>query len=140
MKVRYAMTASNLYDFNDVSDLPTELAERMKAKVGGTNPLVAKVLAIVTDAAAADLSVLTIRQIETIAFRMGVEFKSQQSLRTALNANVINGELVKPSRQSYSVAGDAAPVADVSEVVETGGTEIVPDAGTDADEVDPLAG
>lgn len=131
------MTSVNLYDFNDVSDLPTELAERMKAKVGGANPLVAKVLAIVTDAAAADLSVLTIRQIETIAFRMGVEFKSQQSLRTALNANVINGELVKPSRQSYSLPGlpvsvETPPVADVSEVVETG--------GTDADDIDPLAG
>lgn len=119
----------NLYDFTDVSDLPEALAARMKAPVGAANPLVAKVLGIVTDANEAGLKVLTIRQIETIAFRLEIEVKSQQSLRTALNANVTNGYLAKPSRQSYSLPG--LPVT-VGEVAGPSPVDV-------ADETDPLA-
>lgn len=109
----------NLYDFDNVSDLPTELAARMTSPGGVVNPLVAIALSIVEDAALAGLTVLTIRQIETIAFRTGVEVKSQQSLRGALNVSVTAGKLVKPSRQSYSV-NDAStkPVADVTDDAE----------------------
>lgn len=131
------MTTPNLYDFNDVSDLPEALAARMTSPGGVVNPLVAILLDIVTAANGAGVKVLTMRQIETIAFRMDIDVKSQQSLRTALNVSVLAGNLVKPTRQSYSLPGLPVEVPTSTPVEPE--AEVVPVDATDDTDADPLA-
>jgi len=94
--------AKNLFDFTDLSDLPEELAGRMAGSTA-VNPNVAIYAGIVQAGAQAGATPLSISQIEAVARRMGIEVKSQQSIRGALNAAVAAGTLMKPTRQTYDV-------------------------------------
>jgi len=130
----------NLYDFNDLSDLPADLGKRLSTSAVA-NPNVATYSGIVEAAAVAGLKLLNISQVEAIAVRMGLTVKSQQTIRTALNSGVKAGLLVKPSRQTYAAAeagtevvSEAAPV-DAMEVEAT----IDPVATTADGQIDPLA-
>lgn len=118
----------NIFDFSDTSDLPADLQSRM-AGPGGINPNIDIYAGIVEAASGAGLSVVTISTIEAIAFRMELPPKGQATIRLALNAAVVAGRLVKPSRQSYAVAGKA-DTADLAPPLE------VADA---TDDSDPLA-
>ena len=93
----------NLYDFNDLSDLPEALSARLSTSAVA-NPNVAVYADIIAKASEAGLKVLSITQIEAVAVRMGLTVKSQQTIRTALNSGVKAGLLVKPTRQSYAIA------------------------------------
>jgi len=122
---------TNLFDFTDVSDLPVDLAKRMTSG-GIVNPNVDIYAGIVEAGAKEGVAALNISQIEAVATRMGIEVASQQSIRNALNFAVKNNRLVKPSRQTYGVAG--------TEVVgPTPVTLAAVPAPAPVDETDPLA-
>ena len=134
---------NNLYDFNDMSDLPTDLSSRL-SKSAVANPNVAVYADLVRAASNAGLKIMSISQIEAVAHRMGIGGKAQQTIRTALNAGVKAGLLFKPSRQTYSIVdvgepglvSDADPVDVLDEVAGPSPNPVA--AETDA-QIDPLA-
>ena len=133
----------NLYDFNDLSDLPEALSARLSTSAVA-NPNVGVYADIIAKASEAGLKVLSITQIEAIAVRMGLTVKSQQTIRTALNSGVKAGLLVKPSRQSYAivespvdVTDETVPAAPVAPEAPVAPAAPVADA-SDA-QIDPLA-
>jgi len=138
----------NLYDFNDLSDLPTDLGNRLSTSAVA-NPNVAVYADIVAKAADAGLKVMSISQIEAVAHRMGLTGKSQQTIRTALNSGVKAGLLIKPSRQTYAraelIAEDSAEApVDVTDEIATPEAPVAPEApapvAAPADAaIDPLA-
>jgi len=65
---------------------------------------------------------------------MGKGDISQQALRNALNGAVKTGSIMKPSRQTYAVAGTAVETPTGATVVEA-----VEDATDETAVVDPLA-
>lgn len=91
----------NLYDFNDLDDLPDDLAKRLSTSAVA-NPNVGVYAGIVKAACEAGLKIMSIGQIEAVAHRMGITVKTQQTIRTALNSGVKAGLLFKPSRQTYA--------------------------------------
>lgn len=92
----------NLYDFNDMSDLPEDLSKRL-SKSAVANPNVKVYADIVAKASEAGLKIMSISQIEAVAHRMGIGGKAQQTIRIALNSAVKLGLLFKPSRQTYAI-------------------------------------
>ncbi len=137
----------NLYDFNDLSDLPTDLSKRLSTSAVA-NPNVGVYADIVAKASEAGLKIMSISQIEAVAHRMGLDSKAQQTIRTALNSGVKAGLLFKPSRQTYALAPpaedhgnglDAAP----DDVLDNVAAEVVASSepvATAADaQIDPLA-
>lgn len=142
----------NLYDFSDLSDLPTDLGKRLSSSAVA-NPNVALYADIVVKASEAGLKIMSIGQIEAVAHRMGLDSKAQQTIRTALNSGVKAGLLFKPSRQTYAtrVAVTEMEVSDSAPVDVLDETTVVPNsldnsapvpapvaATTDA-QIDPLA-
>ncbi len=112
----------NLYDFNDLSDLPTDLSKRLSTSAVA-NPNVGVYADIIAKASEAGLKIMSISQIEAVAHRMGLDSKAQQTIRTALNSGVKAGLLVKPSRQTYALAPTAEEVGN--------GLDNAPDAAPD---------
>ena len=119
----------NVYDFADLSDLPTELQEALETQ---TTDNARKYADIVKNGAAAGYSSLNIRQVEAVATRLyGTEaVPTTATVRAYLNAAVKLKLIGKPTRNSYG--------ADASVVVE-GEADDVAEAG-DAPTADPLAG
>lgn len=128
----------NLYDFNDLTDLPEDLGKRLSTSAVA-NPNVATYSDIVAAAYKAGLKMLNISQIEAIAVRMGLSVKSQQTIRTALNSGVKAGLLVKPSRQTYAAAEVAAIAVASEEAPVDVSDETVPVATAADAQIDPLA-
>jgi len=106
---------SVLFDFTNVADLSDSLKSRL-AGGGKVNPNIAAVVGIVQAGKAAGQPLLTISMIEAVWFRMSKPAISQQAMRNALNGAVKTGAVIKPSRQTYAVAGTvvAAPEAPVA--------------------------
>jgi hypothetical protein len=99
---------ANPFDFTDTSNLPEALAKRLSAPTATNNAAAAEWAGVVKEAAKYGLSVVTIAQIEAGATNMGMTVPSTQTVRGYLNKAVDEGLLIKPSRQSYSVAPKAA--------------------------------
>ncbi len=137
----------NLYDFNDLSDLPVDLSKRLSTSAVA-NPNVGIYADIIAKAAEAGLKIMSISQIEAVAHRMGLDSKAQQTIRTALNNGVKAGLLFKPSRQTYAIMPDntetgnglnAAP-DDVLDEVSADAPATAAPVATSADaQIDPLA-
>lgn len=115
----------NPFDFSDMSDLPPELAAKLTAE---TNGKVDAFVEVVTKANEFGLKILDINTITAGAIRMGIEVPSSQTVRNYLNTAVSQGKLVKPTRQTYALPGNA-PITE----------EAAGEAGADEPEVDPLA-
>ena len=110
---------SNLFDFTDTADLPTELQSKL-AGGGRVNPNIAFVTEIIAAGKAAGQPTLSISMITAVWFRMGKGDISQQALRNALNGALKVGTIMKPTRQTYAVIGHVDQVvnAPVPAVVE----------------------
>lgn len=135
------MTNKNPFDFNDVSDLPEELAAKLTAETNGN---VDAFVNVVVKGKEAGLDTLEINQIMAAATRMGVEVPTQQTVRNYLNKAVEQGKLVKPTRQTYAV-GDGSVAANAEATSEAAAEaqetdQVEGDAADNADEEDVLAG
>ncbi len=140
----------NLYDFNDLTDLPTDLGKRLSTSAVA-NPNVGVYADIIRAASEAGLKIMNISQIEAVAHRMGLTAKTQQTIRTALNSGVKAGLLFKPSRQTYAILEQGTQVEasvevapdDVLDAPVVNGVDAVVAAApvaTPADaQIDPLA-
>lgn len=118
----------NVYDFADLSDLPTELQEALETQ---TTDNARKYADIVKNGAAAGYASLNIRQIEAVATRLfGADnVPTTATVRAYLNAAVKLKLIGKPTRNSYG--------ADASVVVEGEPDDV---SGEAANAADPLAG
>lgn len=101
---------TDLYNFNDTSDLPEEMAKRLETKAAGGTPEWATALyAVVAGAPMA----LSIAQVMAVAARAEIEVPAETTVRSWLNRGVEAGLVSKPTRQSY-----AGPVEAAEEVAE----------------------
>jgi len=132
------MTANNLFNFADTSDLPDEIREALETQ---TTDNARKYAGIVKAAAEAGLPSLNIRQVEAAVHRamkqsvLGFtpgELPTTATVRAYLNAAVKLKLIGKPTRNSYG--------ADASVVSEGDEAEEQPVAQEAAAGADPLAG
>lgn len=120
----------DLFDFNDLSDLPEELAGRLTSD---TDKQERDWAGIVLAGVERGFSELSINQIIAVATRMGFELPTVTTIRNYLNKGVARGLIGKPTRQSYGAPGTGSAV---EEAFEDGAKE-APEAPVA--EVDPLA-
>lgn len=111
----------NPFDFNDLSDLPEDLQDKLTV---ATNGSVNEIVKVVAAGKEAGFDALSLNQIKAAGLRMGIELPTDATIRAWLNTGVEQGKLTKPSRQTYAIAGavvptghpDVAPVEEVSTV------------------------
>lgn len=139
--------SENLYDFNDLSDLPEDLSHRL-GKSAVASPNVKIYADIIAAASKAGLKIMSISQVEAVAHRMGLDTKAQQTIRTALNSGVKAGLLFKPTRQTYAVkeVGESVEstdtpvdVLDTPSALNNEAPVISPVAASSDAQIDPLA-
>lgn len=131
----------NPFDFNDVSDLPENLAKSLT--VGSDRSTAAREWAdVVVAGKEAGYAELNINQIMAAATRMGLTVPGTQTVRGYLTRAVELGYLHKPSQRSYAVAkrGTKAEDAGLSEHAEVITGEVMSDVAEVPVAVDPLAG
>lgn len=114
----------NPFDFNDLSDLPADMQEKLTV---ATNGSVDDLVGVVKAGKEAGIDALTLNQIKAAGMRMGIEMPTDATIRNWLNTGVEQGKLVKPSRQTYAIAGTAASV----EVAEAPAEEAAPEVADD---------
>lgn len=112
----------NPFDFNDLSDLPEDLQDKLTVATNGSVDEIVKVVAAGKDAG---FDALSLNQIKAAGMRMGIEMPTDATIRAWLNTGVEQGKLMKPSRQTYAIAGSVAPVEEAP--------------AAPAEEADPLA-
>ena len=125
---------AGLYDFKDTAGVPDEVAADVnkERRSGLDNDLYDAVVAVVTGAPKA----LTIKQVIFVLHKLVSAEKldkvpTENTVRSYLNRARENGDIGKPSRQSYwtveSDAGEAAEDAPAAEGIE-GGEKVANDA------------
>lgn len=97
----------NPFDFNDLSDLPEELQEKLTVATNGSVDELVKIIAAGKEAG---FDALTLNQVKAAGMRMGIEMPTDATIRNWLNTGVEQGKLVKPSRQTYAISGTVASV------------------------------
>lgn len=102
---------TDLFNFADTSDLPAELAAKLKTETTDKASAWAEILHLAADAGIAELD---IAQIEAVALRLKMEVPKQQTIRNYLNKAEELGLITKPTRQSYA-AGARRPGAVIAE-------------------------
>ena len=101
------MDNANPFDFNDLSDLPKELQEKLTAATNGSVDDLVKIIAAGKEAG---FDALTLNQVKAAGMRMGMEMPTDATIRNWLNTGVEQGKLTKPSRQTYAIVGTVASV------------------------------
>ncbi len=109
-KATAATAAADLYNFADTAGVPEEIANAVNAeRTSGLNQeLYDAVVAVVVGAPKA----LTIKQVLFVLHKLGtVKVPAETTVRAYLNRAKDNGDIGKPSRQSYwTVESDAGEV------------------------------
>lgn len=126
------MSEKDPFDFFDLSDLPETLQEKLTSDTDGDVRAWADV---VKKGAERGFNELSINQIIAAGSRMGLQIKTQTTLRNYLNRAVKMKLIGKPTRMTYG--------ADVSKVVaddaEDAAEAVAQVEAAVAAEVDPLA-
>jgi len=125
--------SKNPFDFADLSDLPEELAAKLTSDTDGDVRAWADVVVKGGEAGYPELS---INQIIAAGTRIGLETKTQTTIRNYLNRAVKLKLIGKPTRMSYGA--DASVVAAEAEEAQVAEDQTAgqPEAAED----DPLAG
>lgn len=116
----------NFFDFNDLSDLPEDLQDKLTVATNGSVDDLVKVVAAGKEAG---FDALSLNQVKAAGMRMGIEMPTDATIRNWLNTGVEQGKLSKPSRQTYAITG-AVPIVEEAEAPVEAPVE----------EDDPLAG
>lgn len=116
----------NAFDFANLSDIAETNPELASKVANASQDKIDAVVGIFKKALEAEVSVLTIAQVQVAAIRLGIDLPATATVRKYINAAIEQKSLVKVTRQSYAL---------VEAGVEADETAQEPD-----EDEDPLAG